>query len=249
MREYAAILAALLLLADVSCAADDPHLVVQAQSVECHYGEGDEPPCTVRLHARVKEGSSFAEIGGVSESPLVGVDAAGRVLIGHLRGWEPCMENCRTLVYDFDARPQGGWIEFNTEIEVGISTGFLDMPPLEFNPRQAAGLNAAGMSFFFTPVPTPEGESHSTVYFRVEYEMSPSIRQIVFCDARGKPCPTRIVGGEYSESHELTCATYVIRLDENSTAHMQLRLHKPAVPCRASVRFRAYMGLVTDPAP
>lgn len=225
-------------------------VALRAQSVECLYTapEGGVQ-CTVRLHVKAAPGVSLVPsgMGGDFASPLVGIDAGGRLLIGVFRGCESCLENCLTLVYDFYARPQGGWLEFNTDISIRISSGCVSLPPVAFNPRRAAALQAGGMSFFFSPLPTPEGESDpDAVFFSLEYEVSPMVRSILFCDAEGRPCDNRVLGGDYSENNGLTRATYLLSL-KGEKAFLQLQLFNPPVVQQVPVRFRAYIGALTDP--
>lgn len=223
--------------------------VLRAQSVECNYTAPEgQVQCTVRLHLKAQPGSALvrSEVGGAFASPLVGTDAAGHLLIGVFRGCESCMEQCLTLVYDFYTRPQGGWMEFNTDIHVRISTGSVALPPVAFNPRRAAALQVGGMSFFFTPLPAPEGDADA-VYFRLEYEVSPVVRQIAFLREDGAPCEYRVLGGDYSARHDLTRATYLLALKEGDKACMSLHLFNPPMARPVPVRFRAYMGQLTDP--
>lgn len=240
-------------LAAVACAAESEPLVkLRAHSIECSYSaqEGAEPCCTVRLHARVAPGAALVppRIAPPFASPLVGMDAAGRVLIGVFRGAEACLENCRTLVYEFYTRPQGGWVEFNTHVDVHVSTGQTCLTALPFDPRRASAFQCGGLRFVATPLPTPEDEpdAHS-LFFRLEYKASPTIHSILFCDAEGNMCPNRVLDGGYSERKGLTCATYLLSL-KGQTAHMKLVLHNSPILYRVPVRFRAYMGILTDPA-
>lgn len=232
----------------------EPPVRLRAQSVECSYitpaaeASTPAPLCTVRLHVKASEGVSFVTpaMGVPFASPLVGRDAAGRLMVGVFRGCESCLEQCRTLVYDFYARPQGGWIEFDTSIDLHVSTGYMSTRPCVFNPRRAAALQIAGMSFFCTPLPTTEAEHAQDVLFRLEYEVSPVVHSLEFRDAEGTPCKHRVLGGDYSENDGLTRATYLLSL-KGEQAIMVLRLHTPPKPLRVPVRLRAYMGAITDP--
>ena len=235
--------------ASASGAEQEPLVELRAHSVECSYAaEGTEPACTVRLHARAMNGAAFAPhcIGPAQAPPLVGMYAAGRVLIGVFRGAEACLENCRTLVYEFCTRPQGGWVEFNTRVEVYVSTGQTHLTAKAFDPRRAARLEMGGMSFASTPLPLPE-EEPDTLFFRLEYKASPIIHSILFRDEEGKLCRNRVLGGNYSESKGVTCATYLLNL-KSRMASVQLVLHNAPVLCSVPVRFRAYMCILTDPA-
>lgn len=235
----------------LGAAEQEVPVTLRAQSVECHYrAEVGAVQCTVRLHAQSAPGAALVSpvLGSSAASPLVGMDAAGRVMIGVFRGFESCLENCRTLVYDFYTRPQGGWIEFNTGIDVCVSEGATSLPPVAFNPHRAAALQAGGMSFFFSPLPTPEGESDpDAVFFRLEYEMSPGVHSITFLGTDGQMCHNRVLGGDYSERNGLTRATYLLSI-KGDRAYMQLWLHNTPTYRRVPVRFRAYIGILTDPA-
>lgn len=218
---------------------------VRAQSIDCSYVAGDALPCTVRLHVKATPG--YTLVAPEAESPLVGTDAAGQILIGVYRGWEPCMENCCTLVYDFYTRPQGGWLEFDTSIDVQVSHGSTTLSLPLFNPRRAAALQSGGMSFYFTPQPLPEDETDPhAIIFLLEYEAMPSIGKIAFFDAEGTPCDSRVLSGDYSEQDGLTRATYLLMLEGEQTC-MRLDVSNPASTVHAPVQFRAYLGAVTDP--
>lgn len=250
-----ALLCSGLAAAPVVAAAEHAAAPVQlrAQSVECLYTE--ETPdaavcCTVRLHLKAEQGAALVNPAGGQPfaSPLVGMDAAGRMLVGIFRGCESCLDNCRTLVYDFYTRPQGGWIEFDTSISICVSTGYTALPPVEFAPRRAAALQAGGMSFYFTPLPTPEGEEDpDAVFFSLEYEVSSAVHSLLFLDEAGSACTSRVLGGDYSEKSDLTRATYMLTC-KGEKVGMQLRLHNPPTQHSVPVRFRAYMGILTDPA-
>lgn len=242
---------ALLSAAAAHEAAAEPPVSLRAQSLECSYTAGEGmPQSTLRLHVRAKKGAALvcpAE-GGAFASPLIGMDAAGRVMIGVFRTCETCLDNCLTLVYDFYSRPQGGWIEFNSSIRLRVSTGYTALHPVSFDPRRPAALQAGGMSFYCKPVPTPDDEADPlAVYFCMEYEANPAVYGMSFLDAEGRACPQRVLGGNYSERSGLTSATYLLKL-KGERAGMQLRLFNPPVMQSVPVRFRAYMGVITDPA-
>lgn len=220
-----------------------PPVELRAQSIDCTYEAVEGAPCTVRLHVRAMPGYSLVE--PESASPLVGQDAAGRLLFGVYRGCEPCMENCCTLVYEFFTRPQGGWLEFNTAIDLQVSHGCETLTLPKFNPRRAAALQGGGMSFYFTPQPEDEAEPQAVI-FLLEYEAVPCIRKIAFYGAEGEPCESRVLSGDYSEQDGLTHATYLLML-KGEQAYMQLDVSKPATRVQAPVQFRAYIGGLTDP--
>lgn len=240
------------LLAVTGAAETEPLVRLRAHSIECSYTaqEGVEPCCTVRLHARAAMGAALVPpvIAPAKASPLVGMDASGRVLVGIFRGAEPCLENCRTLVYEFYTRPQGGWVEFNTHVDVHVSTGQTSLRAAPFDPRKPAVLQCGGIRFFSTPLPMPEEEpSEDSIFFRLEHKVSPAIHSILFYDEEGRLCPNRVLGGNYSESKGLTCAVCLLSLKGRMT-HMRLLLHNAPVLYRVPVRFRAYPGILTDPA-
>ena len=240
----------LLMLTTLTCyasSAEPPTL--RLQSVENFYNRGEgEVCCTVKLHVRAAQGSTFAVVDSSvpASTPLVGVDATGRILLGKFRCVESCMEDCRSLVFDFYTRPVGGWIEFDTFLLLRLtSTDFVVRSPA-IDPRRMSTLRTLNRSFFLTPLPEESAEPGSFL-LRVDYEMSPLIRSITFCDASGKPCKSRVLNATYNDEDGLTSTTYLLEADDQSPIHLQLRLHHPPSSCKVPVRMRIYPGIITDP--
>ena len=223
--------------------------VVRVQSVECCYDNAEgEVACSVRLHVQLPQGASFVPPlpGDPAASPLFGADAAGRILSGKFRGMESCMERCRTLVYDFYARPQGGWLEFNTFIHVLFSTSEFRMNTEGFDPGYSGTLRAFNHTFFVNPLPSP-GDMPGAVLFRLDYELTPLIASISFRHEDGSACNNRLIDGSYSEEVGMTSATYLLYPAKAHRPVLRLSFFHPPVPHRLPVRFRICPGLISEP--
>lgn len=240
------LLSVFLLLRSFAAAADLPSL--RLQSVESFYTRSEgEVCCTLCLHVRAAEGTSFSVREGddvPASTPLIGTDAAGRIMLGKFRCVESCMEDCRTLVFDFYTRPQGGWIEFDTVLTLRLlSTDFIAWTA-PFDPRRTSTLRALNRSFFVSPL---DAQNSDGLLLRMDYEMSPLIRGIAFIGTDGKLCRSRVLDAVYNEKDGLTSTTYLLEGSKTEAIRVRLLLRHPPTPCRVPVRMRIYPGIITDP--
>ncbi len=241
------LLSIILLFVCLSLSAEQ--LEVRVQSIECCYDvpEG-QACCTLRLHVQLPAGAAFVSSphGDEAASPLVGVDAEGGVMIGQFRTVESCMERCRTLVYDFFVRPRGGWIEFDTFVNILYSTSALRVNTEAFDPRQSGTLRVFNHTFFVKPLPAVE-EMPRAALFCLEYEISPLIASISVGVEDGSSCHCRLIEGTYSEEADMTRATYLLNPVPAKKTVLQLSFFYPPTLHTIPVRFRIHPGLVSEP--
>lgn len=223
---------------------------VLVHSAESFYECPASKACfTLRIHVRAPQGSFLAEptASPVERSPLIGVDAAGRPLIGILRSVESCMERCRILVYDFYARPQGGWIEFDSSVLLPMSHSSYDLVTEPFDPHLPGTIRVWGNVLFRTPLPLNEEKDNSkAVVFRQEYELVPLLRSVSFCNEDGSQCQSSVLNADFDESSGMTSSTYLLHPTGN-LVRLVLHCMHPAIPCPVHMRFRIYAGGVTQP--
>lgn len=222
---------------------------VRVQSIECNYGvpEG-RVCCTLRLHVQLPTDAAFVPppLSREASSPLIGVDAEGRILLGRFRFVEPCMDHCRTLVYDFCTLPHGGWVEFNTSVELLFSSSRFQVSTQPFDPKQSGSLHAFNHTFFVSPLP-PTREIPESVLFRLDYTITPLIAAISFCNSDGSVGHTHLIKGSYSKEASMTSATYLLSPAVNKKLVMRLSFFHSPVPHNIPVRFRIHPGLVAEP--
>ncbi len=223
---------------------------MRVHSAECLYGCVESKVCfTLRLHVRAPQGSTLMDPTAtpVERSPLIGVDAVGRPLIGILRSVESCMDHCRILVYDFYARPQGGWLEFDARILLPMSNSTYDLVSDLFNPRLPGTIHVQGHAVFRAPLPLKEeGENSRTVVFRQKYELAPPLRSVSFCNEDGSHCHDSVLNAEFDEPSGMTSSTFLIH-PKSDLVRLVLHCMYPAEPRTVRVRFRIYAGGVSQP--
>ncbi len=227
-----------------------PEVDVRVHSAECRYTLPEGEACfTLRLHVQTSSESSLGEPTASPDvrTPLIGVDAVGHPLVGVLRAVESCMEQCRILVYDFYAHPQGGWIEFDTHILLPISSSSYNLVTEPFDPRLPGTTRVWGHTLFRTPLPIKENEAKEhAVIFRQEYESAPLLRRVSFCNADGTPCRSRVLSAEYDENSGMTSGIYLLH-PSGATVRLVLRCMHPALLQPVRVRMRIFAGGVSQP--
>lgn len=222
---------------------------VRVHSAECLYGRAANEVCfSLRIHIQAPQGSTLAEPTNhpVERSPLIGVDATGRPLVGGLRSIESCMDNCRILVYDFYARPQGGWVEFDTSILLPMSNLTYDLMTEPFDPRLPGTVRVRGHAIFRTPLPFKEGEAKpNAVLFHQECEPVPLLRSVSFCNEDHSRCKSSMLSADYDETSGMTSSTCLLH-PAGDLVCMVLHCMHPAKPCPVRVRLRIHAGGVTQ---
>lgn len=231
-------------------AASPLRMDVRVHSAECLYERTANQVCfSLRIHIRAPQGSTLAEpTANPSEcSPLIGVDAAGRPLVGKLRSIESCMDNCRILVYDFYTRPQGGWVEFNTSILLPMSSLTYDLISEPFDPRLPGTVRVQGHAIFRSPLPFEKNEAKpNAVLFCQEYELVPLLRSVSFCNEDHSRCKSSVLSADYDETSGMTSSTCLLHPTSDLVC-MVLHCMYPAKAHPIRVRLRIHAGGVTQP--
>lgn len=241
-------LAAGLLLAP-TVLADGP-VKASPQSIEFFYpDEEDEYSilCTVRLHLTPDDGYTIWP--GANEDTafrdLVGTDGAGNTLQGKFREMEVCYdadgdEGCLVAVYDFNKRPEGGSVSFDTLIDVPVTCGTIHYAPVEFSPNEHCEISIAEHTFRVIPSDGNATDPDNTA-FELIYENKPGIADIFIAGTNGNHLSVNIVEGAYDEEQNILHANYVID-DKHTKLLFCLRTLKPQGSAEARVRFSATIG-------
>ncbi len=248
---YLTILTSLLLahtLPAAEQAATIPPVKVSPQSVECFYpaDETDAVLCTIRLHLTPAQGH-FIRIRATEAAPqlpLIARDAKGNELHGSFSEWEICFDdsesNCIIAVYNFKARPQGGYMVVDSQVDIPVSSGRTEHEPQIISTSEPSTVTVNGHVFKITPAESGAEDPEHTV-LHIEYANNADIAEIVLNAEDGSPLPTTIVDGYYNSENQHSQATYVIQ-HKAEKLQFVLRSYTNCERTASPVRFRATIG-------
>lgn len=220
------------------------------QSIEFFYpDEEDEYSvlCTVRLHLTPATGYTIWP--GADENTdfreLIAKDGAGNTLHGKFRDMEVCYdadgdEGCLIAVYDFNVRPQGGSISFDSLIDVPVTCGTINYEPVVFSPTEHCEISIGEHTFRVVPSDGNATDPDNTA-FELIYEDKPGIAEIKISGEDDSPLNINIVEGAYDEEKSIMHANYVIR-SKHSKLKFSLQTLKPQGAAEVAVRFSATIG-------
>lgn len=256
MKRLLPLLPAAALLAPALAAPDNGSgLKASPQSIECFYpresgGAGKAAPaCTLRLHLTAGKGAQLWMRRGkdVPPAPLAGKDAEGNLLVGVFREWESCYEatgKCGIMVYDFYARPRGGWIAFDTDLEVPVTKGAKECKSEPFSLAREAVVCIAGRMFRISPA----GGEESGLLLKAEYEADPDLAGISFLSPKGKKISGTAIESDFHEQGKRNSATYALAY-KGEKAILAARIFRPREIVRVPLRFKSSIGYPVTAVP
>jgi len=256
MKSLLPLLSAAALLAPALATPDNGSgLKASPQSIECFYpresgGDGKTAPaCTLRLHLTAGKGAQLWMRRGkdVPPAPLAGKDAEGNLLVGVFREWESCYEangKCGIMVYDFYARPRGGWIAFDTNLEVPVTKGAKECKSEPFDLAREAVVCIAGRMFRISPV---GGEERSPLV-QVEYDADPDLAGISFLTPKGEKITGSPIESDFHEPGKRNSATYSLAY-KGEKAILAARIFRPREIVCVPLRFKSSIGYPVTAAP
>lgn len=226
---------------------------ISPQSVECHYTEASHNPqssvpttlCTVRLHATPSKGALLC-VHDDSHADLPDIqakDAVGNALVGKFREWEHCFDSkdeCHIMVYDFTARPEGGEIIFDTEIEVPVMPGIQKNEAPNFKTTEKSRITIADIPFTIEPQ-NKDPEKPEQLPLLITYTNAAQVAEIIICDDKGNHLKSQIVQGDFDSATGTTSAIYVVSYKKEN-AKLAVRTFKPVEKVKVPVKFKASIG-------
>lgn len=248
---YLTILTSLLLINTLPAeeqSATIPPVKVSPQSVECFYpaDETDAVLCTIRLHLTPPQGHyiRIRASEATPQLPLIAHDAKGNELHGSFSEWEICFDdyesNCVIAVYNFKARPQGGHMVVDSQVDIPVTGGRTEHEPQIIPTAEPTSVTVNGHVFKITPAESGAEDPDHTVLL-IEYANNADIAEIVLNAEDGTPLPTTIVDGYYNPENKLSQATYVIQHKAEKLQFI-LRTYANCGRSTSPVRFRATIG-------